>query len=118
MDNANYQNVPFIQPPDNVPRNSFGFRVVGGSMMTNAGENSFSNGTVVFAQISDNATSGDFVIVRDNVTGNSIFKQYLSDGNSIHLTALNPQFPVIEWNDTHQILGIVCSAVANVNSSR
>ena len=86
----------------------YALRVKGDSMVAASGQSqSFREGDVIIIDPEKNAAHGNFVIALLPKSKEAVFKQYVIDGGVRYLKPLNPQYPMIQINDSTHICGIV-----------
>lgn len=87
---------------------AYALRVVGDSMvLPYPSKDSFFPGTIIFVDPDKPLTNGAKVIAKIKGTEEATFKVYSEDGGKRYLKPHNPQYPVIEMDETMQICGVV-----------
>lgn len=87
---------------------AYALRVVGDSMvLPYPSKDSFFPGTIIFVDPDKPLTNGAKVIAKIDGTQEATFKVYSEDGGKRYLKPQNPQYPVIEMDETMHICGVV-----------
>ncbi len=87
---------------------AYALRVVGDSMvLPYPSKDSFFPGTIIFVDPDKPLTNGAKVIAKIDGTAEATFKVYSEDGGKRYLKPQNPQYPVIEMDETMHICGVV-----------
>lgn len=87
---------------------AYALRVVGDSMvLPYPSKDSFFPGTIIFVDPDKPLTNGAKVIAKIDGTEEATFKVYSEDGGKRYLKPQNPQYPVIEMDETMHICGVV-----------
>jgi len=92
--------------PHDLNENSFALEVEN-DVMTNTVGRSYAQGSLIFVDRDRQAKSGDRVVAIDQVTLQSVFREYVIDGGVGYLKALNTAYPIIEMTDKHTIIGVI-----------
>lgn len=86
----------------------FAMEIKGDSMISPvAGRRSFLESDVIIIDPDVPPKSGDFVVALQQGSCDAIFKQYIKDGSSRFLRPLNPQYPLIQLDESIEICGVV-----------
>jgi SOS-response transcriptional repressor LexA len=93
----------------------YALRVKGDSMTSPRGHGkSFNEGDILIVDPEKTAVHGDFVVVVINGAKEATFKQYVIDGGIRYLKPLNPQYPIMQSNESNWICGIIAASIAGV----
>jgi transcriptional regulator with XRE-family HTH domain len=76
-------------------------------VMTSASGRSYTQGSLIFVDREREAKSGDRVVVINQVTLQSVFREYVVDGGVGYLKALNTSYPIIEMTNNHTVIGVI-----------
>ncbi len=87
--------------------NGFWLRVVGASMTSPAGGNSFPEGFLILIAPDTEPHHGQYVVARMIDTNEATFKQLVRDAGELYLKPLNPAFPMKAVDDAWEIVGTV-----------
>lgn len=87
--------------------NGFWLRVVGASMTSPAGGNSFPEGFLILIAPDTEPHYGQYVVARMIDTNEATFKQLVRDAGEMYLKPLNPSFPMKAVDDAWEIVGTV-----------
>ena len=87
--------------------NGFWLRVVGNSMTSPAGGDSFPENFLILVAPDTEPRSGQYVVARMVDSNEATFKQLVNDAGELYLKPLNPAFPMKEVDDTWEIVGTV-----------
>lgn len=87
--------------------NGFWLRVVGASMTSPAGGNSFPEGFLILIAPDTEPHYGQYVVARMIDTNEATFKQLVRDAGELYLKPLNPAFPMKAVDDAWEIVGTV-----------
>lgn len=85
---------------------AFALRVEGDSMETASGV-SFCNGATIVVDPELQAKNGAYVLAKQNISSQLVFKQLIIDGNRRFLKPLNPRYPITEITPHAIICGVV-----------
>lgn len=87
---------------------AYALRVVGDSMVSpHAGQKSYLPGQIIHVDPDRVVNNGSKVIARIDGSDEATFKVYVEDGGKKYLKPLNPQYPIIEMDETMHICGVV-----------
>lgn len=87
---------------------AYALRVIGDSMvLPYPSKDSFFPGTIIFVDPDKPLTNGAKVIAKIDATEEATFKVFSEDGGKRYLKPQNPQYPVIEMDETMHICGVV-----------
>ena len=92
--------------PHDMSDDSFALEVEN-DVMTSASGRSYSQGSLIFVDREREAKSGDRVVVINQVTLQSVFREYVVDGGVGYLKALNTAYPIIEMTNDHTVIGVI-----------
>lgn len=98
----------FIPAPTTTGEELFALKIDGDSMMATDGI-SFPDGIIVTFDPKIHATSGSFILCHLNDTGETTFKQLITDQGITYLKPLNPEYPTIKPSDFY-IAGVAIHA--------
>ena len=87
--------------------NGFWLRVVGNSMTSPAGGDSFPENFLILVAPDTEPRSGQYVVARMIDTNEATFKQLVNDAGELYLKPLNPAFSMRPVDDTWEIVGTV-----------
>lgn len=86
----------------------YGLRVNSDAMVSPQDQNkSFHIGDILVIDPSKTATHGQFVIALLPKAKEAVFKQYVLDGGICYLKPLNPQYPMLQMDESTHICGVV-----------
>lgn len=89
-------------------QNWYALRVKSDAMTSPAGHiKNFHTGNVLIVDPHKEAENGNFVIVLLPRSNEATFKQYVIDGGVKYLKPLNPQYPIVEFDEAMHICGVV-----------
>ncbi len=90
---------------------AYALRIVGDSMTNPNGAPSFPEGITIIVDPDREASTGKFVVVRQNSDKECTFKQLVRDGERYYLRPLNPRYPILELAQDAVICGVLVQAV-------
>ena len=98
----------FISVPDKKNSKLYALRVQGDSMISAiSGKASFLEKHIIIVDPESHPQNMDYVIALQKGSHEAIFKQYIVDGSSKYLRPLNPQYPLIQLDESIEICGVV-----------
>ncbi len=100
------QATPWVLPLDNPPGRQFAMIVRDEAMHAPSGP-AFPIGSTIFVDPTRQATPNDFVVGHTGDPTEPTFKKLIRDGSQRYLRALNPQFPILQVDDTFEVIGVV-----------
>lgn len=91
----------------------YALRIKGDTMTTPSGNlKSFHEGDIIIVDSEKKAVHGSYVIALLPKSKEATFKQYVIDGGVKYLKPLNPQYPIVEINDSTHICGVIVNCVS------
>lgn len=87
--------------------NGFWLRVVGNSMTSPGGGDSFPENFLILVAPDTEPRNGQYVVARMIDSNEATFKQLVNDAGELYLKPLNPAFPMKAVDDTWEIVGTV-----------
>lgn len=97
---------PWVLPLDNPPGQQFALVVRDEAMHGPSGP-AFPIGSTIFVDPGKTAVANDFVVGYTGDAAAPTFKKLIRDGSQRYLRALNPQFPMVQADDTFEVIGVV-----------
>jgi SOS-response transcriptional repressor LexA len=94
-----------------VSERSFALKVEGDSMVNPHGRPSYPPDCTIIVDPEKQWVSGDRVVVKIDGTEKATFKQIVQDAGRTYLKSLNPQYPMLEWNESMHVIGVVVQTV-------
>ncbi len=89
-------------------KDCYALKVKGDSMVsTLPGNYSFPEGEIIIVNPSESPQNGDFVVALHKETKEPLFKQFIVDAGKKYLKSLNQYYPIIEFEDDIEIVGVV-----------
>jgi SOS-response transcriptional repressor LexA len=95
----------FVATDSGISKNTYAIQLNDSTMQPR-----FVEGTLLIINPEDTAEDQDFVVVHTSDQKRVTCKQFLSDGETQYLKPLNPDFPIIQMNKNHRILGRMVQA--------
>lgn len=89
-----------------VSQHSFALRVEGDSMEAPTGV-SFPHGSIIVVDLETPATNGSFILAKQNISSQIVFKQLIIDGNRRYLKPLNARYPLMEITPHAVMCGVI-----------
>lgn len=96
----------WVLPMDNPPGQQFALVVQDEAMHGPSGP-AFPIGATIYVDPSKVALANDFVVGHTGEPSAPTFKKLIRDGSHLYLRALNPQFPMVQVDDTFERIGVV-----------
>lgn len=102
------ENTKWAGCPHDITDSAFALEVEN-DVMTNINGNgrTYPKGTLIFIDPNQLAKTGDKVIAINRLTNESVFREYVLDGGVKYLKPLNTAYPIQQFNDHTQIVGII-----------
>jgi len=94
----------------------YALRVIGDAMKAPSGNSkSFHEGDLIIVDPDKTAANGSYVVAMLPRAKEATFKQYVFDAGIGYLKPLNPQYPMVQINDTTHVCGVIVECLCGLN---